>query len=291
MPSRRAVALILAFWLATTAYVAYRDVWPRYFASGPPAVAIDLADEAAQNVPIRWDVKWKDEPVGRLTTRMSYVEADDTFWFKHEYKELRVEVGGAQLFVPKFVTGVRVTRGGELREQTAHGHLELKAGEKTLGEVTAKLAGTVADGLLTATFEGSYSLAGGAPETVRRTLDPVPVPRGQPLNPLQPVNRINGVTSGREWVVHESNPLNDALLAVAGELGVRPPKNEEPLVGRVQTDERDLEWNRQTVACRVIEYRRAGELKVRTWVRAADGKVLKQEAFEKGETLAIERDE
>jgi hypothetical protein len=291
MPSRRAVALILAFWLATTAYIGYRDVWPRYFASGPPAVAIDLADEAAQNVPVHWDVKWNGKSVGRLTTQMSYVEADDTFWFTHQYRDLRVEIAGAKLFIPKFVTGTRVTRAGDLREQTAEGQLEVQANGVTLGTVNAKLAGTVADGRLTATLEGSYEIAGDEPVTVSRTLDPVPVPKGQPLNPMQPVNRLNGVKPGREWVVHESNPLNDAILAVAGKLGAKPQKLDAPLVGRVQNDERDLDWRGQRVSCRVIEYRREGELKVRTWVRATDGKVLRQEAFEKGETMSIERDD
>src|SRR5215210_4224880 len=157
MPSRRAVALILAFWLATTAYIGYRDVWPRYFASGPPAVAIDLADEAAQNVPVHWDVKWNGKSVGRLTTQMSYVEADDTFWFKHEYRDLRMEIAGAKFFIPKFVSATRVTRAGDLREQTAQGQLNLQSGEgATIGEFSAKLAGKVADGHLTATVEGSY---------------------------------------------------------------------------------------------------------------------------------------
>ena len=56
MPSRRVIALIVAFWLVTSVYVAYRDLWPMLFASGPPPVAIDLADEAAQTIPVRWTI-------------------------------------------------------------------------------------------------------------------------------------------------------------------------------------------------------------------------------------------
>jgi hypothetical protein len=290
MPSRRAVALILAFWIATTAYIGYRDLWPRLFASGPPPVAIDLADEAAQNVPTRWEVKWNGKSVGRLRTQMSYVDADDTFWFTNQYKPLEVELSGVTVFVPEFTIATRVTRDGQLREQKAHGNVTVKLNGLTVGTVNAKLAGVVADGHLTANFEGAMEFA-GLEKSMNRTFDPVPVPKGQPLNPMQPVNRLVGVTPGREWVVHESNPLNDALLAVAGELGLPPRKKEEPLVGRVEDDVRDLDWQGQRVPCRVIEYRRAGELKVRTWVRATDGKVLKQEAFEKGETMSIERDE
>ncbi len=48
MPPRVAVAGIVAFWVAVTGYVVKRDVWPRVFATGPPPVAIELADEAKE---------------------------------------------------------------------------------------------------------------------------------------------------------------------------------------------------------------------------------------------------
>ena len=48
MPSRPAVAAILLFWLATTGYAVYRDVWPRLFPSGPPPDAgLDFAEPPA----------------------------------------------------------------------------------------------------------------------------------------------------------------------------------------------------------------------------------------------------
>ena len=300
MPSRRAAALILAFWIATTAYVGYRDLWPRYFGSGPPAVGIDLADEAMRRVPVVWNVKWNGNPAGRLRTQMTYEGSDDTFWFTSQYRaerdadgrerSLRVELAGASVSVPDFKTAVRVTRGGDLREQTAEGTLKVEVGGLTLGTASAKLAGTVTDGQLQATFEGGFDGAGHADKT-RRTFAPVPVPKGQPLNPLQPVNRLVGVRPGRQWVVHESNPLNDVVLALASEFGVPPQKTPDPLVGRVPSGTTDIEWNRESVACHVIEYRRAGELEVRTWVRADDGRVLRQEAYSKGDTLTLERDE
>jgi hypothetical protein len=46
----------------------------------------------------------------------------------------------------------------------------------------------------------------------------------------------------------------------------------------------------EDVSCWVIEYRRK-EPVARTWVRASDGKVLRQEAFEKGESLTFERED
>jgi hypothetical protein len=291
MPSRRAVALILAFWVATSAYVAYRDLWPVLFASGPPPVAIDLADEAAQAVPVRWTIRVSGQKKpGKLVTQMKYVEADDTFTFTNRYSDLRYEMSGASVVVPELTTVVRVTRGGDLREQSVNGKLEVYLGELKIGEATAKVAGTVTGGQLVATCDVRSTLG-----NLNKTLDPVPVPKGQPLNPLMPVNRIGDVKPGRRWVVHESNPLEDAVGALmrekASEFGLKlPEKKREPLIGEVLSQTQTLDWNGESVACWVIEYRRE-EVVARTWVRESDGKVLRQEAYGKGERLTIERDQ
>ncbi len=291
MPSRRAIALIFLFWLAVTSYVAYRDLWPLLFASGPPPIAIDLADEAAQNIPIRWTVNWNGKPVGKLVTSMKYLDADDTFAFTNTYKQLRVEVGGVTVFVPQLVSLVRVDREGNLLEQSADGTLELELSGVKIGVVNAKIKGIVTDGQLNAVFDGSYGFAGLKPTTMTKTLDPVPVAQGQPLNPLQPVNRIRGVRPGRQWVVNESNPLNDAVAAVAKQMGFNlPDQNRGPLYGEVLAEPRNLDCASGPVPCWVIEYRRE-EPEVRTWVRVSDGKVLRQEAFRKGENLTVDRDE
>ena len=62
------------------------------------------------------------------------------------------------------------------------------------------------------------------------------------------------------------------------------------VVAEVGGTPQPLEWQKQSVPCWVIEYRRA-EPFARTWVRVSDGKVLRQEAFEKGETLRFERED
>jgi hypothetical protein len=291
MPSRRSVALVALFWLVTTGYVVYRDVWPVFFSSGPPPVGIDLADEAAQNLATRWKVLWNGKHVGVLDTQMKYVEADDTFRFTTKYKQLRIEIAGVTVVVPELTNVTLVSRGGDLREQSAEGRLEVHWNDQKVADATAKFAGTVTDGRLTATCEVQSTLW-----NVSKTLDPVPVPKGQPLNPMQPVNRIANVRPGRRWVVHESDPLKEAVGVLVreklGEFGVKLPeeKPKRPLVGEVLSEPRDLDWNGRRVSCWVIEYRR-DEPEVRTWVRVSDGKVLKQEAFSKGENLTIEREE
>lgn len=292
MPSRVAVAGIVAFWLSVTGYVVYRDVWPRLFASGPPPVAIELADEAKQNVPAKWSLSRNGQPIGKLTTLMKYHDATDEFQFTYKYHKLRLEQGGIALEVPEATSDVRMTRDGDLKEQTLSGKLDVIAGKGSFGgEIHVR--GVVTAGVLTG--HGSVKSSFGDFEA---DLEPVPVQKGQPLNPLQPVNRIAGVRGGMPaWVVHEYNPLQDALgdlirkqLAKTG-LPLGAAKAKEPLFAEVAGEPRNLTWQKQEVACWVIEYRRKEDAIARTWVQVKDGKVLRQEAFEGGETLVFERED
>ncbi|WP_439625307.1 hypothetical protein [Gemmata sp.] len=291
MPSRRSVALVVALWLAVTGYVVYRDVWPVLFAAGPPPVAIDLADEAAQNIPTRWTITWSGKPAGKLTTSLKYLDADDTFRITNEFRNVRVEVSGLAVVVPELRNVTRITRSGDLREQSADGKLEAYFGTSKFAEATAKVAGTVENGHLVAACEITSPFG-----NVSQALDPVPVPRGQPLNPLQPVNRVTNVRPGRRWVVSESDPLGEAVGAFvrsqAAQYGLKlPEEKREPLLAEVLTDPQTIDWRGHGSECWVIEYRRGPDVAARTHIRTADGKVLRQEAFKSGETLRIERDE
>jgi hypothetical protein len=290
MPPRVAVAGIVLFWLATTAYTAYRDVWPRVFQTGPPPVTIELADEARQNVPAKWQLSRNGQKVGRLTTLMQYNDAENAFVFSYRYTGLKFEQSGVTLEVPQATSEVRMTRDGDLKAQTMNVQVSL-GGSKEVGG-TIDVRGAVTNGVLTGRVEiksAFLNLAGD--------LDPVPVPKGLPLNPLQPVNRIANVTAGQQWQVSESNPMGEAAGSLIrkklSEFGLRLPeeKKKDSLVAKVGDEPQPLKLPRgEEVACWVIEYRRA-EPVARTWVRASDGKVMRQEAFEKGESLVFERED
>jgi hypothetical protein len=292
MPPRIAVAGIVAFWLATTGYIAYRDLWPRVFSSGPPPVSIELADEARQNIPAKWVLKRNGEKVGRLTTQMKYIDAEDAFQFAYRYTDLKLDQGDVTLAVSEAVSEVKMTRAGELREQSMTGKVKLSLRGAELAEGTITVHGVVTNGVLTGRGELKSNWG-----NIAGDLDPVPVPAGgQPLNPLQPVNRLGGVRGGLRWEVHESNPLQDAVSGLfkrkLAENGIRLPeeKAKDSLVAEVGGAQQTLKVNGAEVSCWVIEYRRA-EPVARTWVRASDGKVLRQEAFEKGESLTFERED
>jgi len=284
MPTRPVVAVIVAFWLATLALVGYRDVWPRLAASGPPPIAVDLSDGATQYVPIKWKVLRGDKPIGALTTKLAYQDADDTFEFASEYKDVRIEVSGIELGIPEMTTRTRVTRAGTLREQSMTGTLRL-------GDFRAEMAveGRNENGFFVGRCRIDSPLF-----KVNEELAPVPVTDGQALNPLQPVNRIVGIRPSQSWFVREIDPLGDAVMAVFKERfkGLIPEQKREPLLAQVQSEPESLTWGRkrEESQCWVIAYR-SGEARARTWVRIGDGKVLRQEAALMSDRIALERDE
>lgn len=289
MPPRFAVAGILAFWLATTAFVAYRDVWPRLFASGPPPVVIELADEARQNVPAKWGLYRNGQKVGKLTTQMKYLDAEDTFAFTYRYTGLKFEQGGVTLEVPEATSEMRMTRDNQLKEQTMKLEVQLGATKDARGIIDVR--GTVTNGVLTGRVDIKSPIL-----NLSGDLDPVGVKDGMPLNPLQPVNRLGNVRGGQQWVVHESNPMQEAVGSLLrkklAEFGLRIPEEraKDVLVAQVAREPQTLSTKGEDVSCWVIEYRRA-EPVARTWVRVSDGKVMRQEAFEKGESLVFERED
>lgn len=292
MPSRFGVFGIVLFWLATTGYVGYRDVWPRLFADGPPPLRIDLTDEATQTIPARWTIYRGTQKVGSLTTWMEYAASDDTFWFKSKYNSLELDyeiprVGSVTLAVPELETAVRVTRAGALREQTMTGKLDAKVGKSSIGTATAKVDAKVEDGMLVGQFRVVPPAFVGKP--IDRPLEPVPVPGGQVLNPMMPVNRLRDVQPGKRWVIYPNDPLKDSFAA-AFPAFAQQGKGPSSLIAEVASASEMLVVKNKEIECWVIEYR-GDDVTAKTWVAVSDGRVLRQEASGFGEKLRFERED
>jgi hypothetical protein len=300
MPSRPVVAAILAFWLVTLAVVFDRDIWPLLFSSGPPPVAVDLEDEARSTgkaVGIQWRLLRGDQKIGRVTTKVVHVDTNDTFRFTTRYSQVQLSFGKVRFDIPEMTTTIRITRSGELREQGMSGKLVMQASDDgvrfvPVAEAEAKVDGWVENGMLYGRCDLKFPLLGN----INQDLEPIPVPSGYVLHPLEPVSRLANLRPGRRWVVREVNPLEEAVAALfrekLGELAKgRPERKREPLIAEVLSDPKTMRWNDADVSCWVIEYRAGGEVRARTWVRVGDGKVLRQEASLMGEQLAIERSE
>jgi len=304
MPSRFGIAVILAFWLAVTGYIGYRDVWPRYFSEAPPPIAIDLADEATQQAATRWSIYRGDAKIGSLSTRMDYQAADDSFRFVNNYTKLTLEagkfgVGKVELDLPSLTTTVRVNRAGALLEQSMQGEIHLLIGGIELGNGSAEVTGRVVQGVLRGRCLVRYPMTVKVPN-IDRELEPVPVPAGQVLNPMMPVNRLRDVTPGRRWVIREVDPLRDAGAVLGKEIlgrnalgaGIGMPASENrELIAEVSSDTEALpRRGSPDVVCRIIRYR-SEQVTAQTWVAAADGRVMRQEASMAGERLRFERED
>lgn len=278
MPPRHLILIILAFWLATTGWLFYRDLWPRLLPDAPPPFTIELADEVSEQK-IRWKLFENGED--RSSYAFSWVHyrpEDDTFDVSSEFKLFaRGQVKGEGDPDQVVESTYRVTRDGQLRQ------VQAQVSVKSLG-VQARITAQV-DG---PRLRPHLQLVGPSIQ-VDQDLTPVAVSRrGSVLNPLQPLNRIQGLRPGQRWRVPLIDPLDEALSAFTGR-----PAAPGFLDAEVLAEPEALTWgsfhHERTDACLVIVYR-GEDHQARTWVRASDGLVVRQEATHHGATLALHRD-
>jgi hypothetical protein len=290
MPPRWLSLAIVAFWLATTGFLLYRDVWPLLLPGQAPPYTIDLEDEVqTQQAHIHWNVSYNDHDYLRAET---WVEPnpDDTFTLKARLKPQVVVApkdheGGAEPFgglvkIQKSTSSYRVTRSGDLRAVSVDFAVEANAAGLTLAG-DGELSGEVRDGKFYSRLRVHHP--GG---TFEKDLEPVAVSRhGSVLSPLHPLNRIDGLRPGQTWRLPLVDPIKDALLALAtGQAG-----EEKSVEARVLPETQTLTWNNHPVACLVIEYQ-GEDVTARTWVRADNGLVLRQEAKRDGERWVLQRE-
>jgi hypothetical protein len=280
--------LIVAFWLAASGWFFWREVWPSLRAGDPPPYTIDLIEEARQ-LPIHWDVLQDGKKVGKAVTQIKYNPADDTFALEGKaeltqlFGELKAEV----------LSTYHVTRAGDLQGVNADATLSLPAhGYAVTGHVECP----VRDGFFRP--EGRVNLLGQQQEL---KFDPVEVSgRGNVLNPLHPVNRIDGLRPGRSWQVSQFNPMavlasariegkngNDPLVQTLTSL-LRGQEQFRKLNATVLEGTQPLTWDDHEERCLVVEYRDA-DVSARTWVRQKDGTVLQQEVGLGGDRLVLKR--
>ena len=289
MPSRWVSIAIIAFWLATTGWYVSRDVWPRLASSTPPPYVIDLADEALhQMVPVRW-LMWRNgEKVAPIRTSVEYQEADDSFEMTSSmHGELEIKVFSAPaLTIVKLEDRYRVSRNGQLLGfgtdiacaiGSNYVHLQIQA--------------VVKRGMATLTCR--VESPGGV---IEPKLEPFPVSRAGVLNPLHPVNRIQGLRPGMRWTLPLVDPIaaarSFAIRGLASAFGVDLGKSSSAgELEAVVVGPKSLSMLSQgkTVECLVIEYH-GDDYSVRTWVRVSDGTVMRQEATTSGEEWVLERE-
>ncbi len=284
MPSRWMCLVIVAFWLATSGWFLYREVWLKAQTSQLPLFAIDLTDEAG-GVPALWNVYHKGRRVGSGSSSVKKLddrgyELTCEYLFATAFRNPdddagQIEFTKADLW--KFLdpqrarSQYRISEDGTLRSMSA----ELTI--KPLGQRTnVKINGDVKEGYLQLVTRTRMN----EKELDALKLPPVEV-RHRVLNPMHLLSRLPGLRVGQYGKIPLINPLN---LGVPGakDLGV-------PML-YAEVVEGELFWNGSHTPCYKIEYRQPGERVIAsTWVRKSDDMVLQQEARHQNMDLVFRR--
>ena len=217
MPPRSLTAVIIIFWLAMTAWLIQRDVWPRLAPGEPPPFAVHYADDLqATSPPVRWHAT--QIPVGRpdqathhsITTRVTYrpgAQPSD-YLLEASMVPRLLPSDSLQLFtVRKLTSAYRVDEEGRLLGFSAE--VETAAGPLLpLGDLHSRVTGERKAGVCELTWErkGSAAAASGK-EHFKVSLI------GNVLLPLHPVARMTGLTAGKSWA-RNSSTLWKACLPV-----------------------------------------------------------------------------
>jgi hypothetical protein len=318
MPPRWLALGVFVLWIFMTGWLFVRDYWPQLQPGQPPPFRIDLADEAQNNIPVRWSIFKDGEGRGYARTWVNFRNRDDDphqrvfkageweFELGGEFKLWRTSNRYGQ---PDFLVKnkYRVTREGALREfqSTVSFNLKTKipgvigqdpdspqeesenSQEIELVEIFGKVQNDVCYPRMIVSPEAKkwVSLAAFFEPLVaylERPMEPIRMPtRAAMLNPLEPVNKLAKVSKGQRWRI----PMVDPMSAWQKSSGV------QYLNAEVLQDTEWIKWggHKEPVPCLVIKYQ-GDDLTGYTWVQEEDGLVVGQEITQHGDNLRLMRD-
>ena len=258
MPPRWLSVPIVVFWLATTGWLFYHDVWPLLLPGQAPPFTIDLEDEVqTQQAHIHWSVSYNDRPYLQAETWVEPNPADETFALKAQVRPLAAG--------PKDPAGDAAPFGGVVQLASPPASTASPATATCVRcPSSSRSRPTPAASSCPATAPSTAKSRDGqfhshlrrrlpcCPDlTIEKELDPVPVStHGSVLSPLHPVNRIAGLRPGQTWRLPLVDPIKDALTALA----TGQPGEEIVVTARVLPQTQTLTWSNQPVECLVVEY-------------------------------------
>lgn len=300
MPSRLITGAILVFWLGMTGWLIQREVVPMMLADAAPAYQIDLTEELEWTErnggtrrgsnEVRWTVDLNGERQTKAARSRVVANEDRTYefrsFFQFDKDLLKIEALGFKIDIEEMENMYRVTRDGKLLAVSAIvganlGPRRIKKGRPDLGEpeFTFGIKGDVLDGQFEPiVFSGTFE----------HKLDKFDVPQqGNIVNPMHLVNRLLGLHDGKTWKITLVDPFEGLKAQYGGQI-LKHVAGPSTLIAKVTTD--TLDWDRHEVSCYKIEYHEAGkDVTARTWVRKADGLVLRQESAHLGKALVLQR--
>jgi len=318
------VALIVAFWLGSTGWLAYREWWRWLGAESPPPINAELADEAIPQS-ARWRIFRGGADFGHATSSMKFLK-NSTVELETTIDRLRIDMGvlALPIDVQKGVTTQRLTPEGQLLSLASELVLRITFEGGQL-EIPAQLEGAVRDGKLYPRCRlGPFTYSDEKKSDEKKSdekkkqpkevileardlvLDPIELASGSMINPLQPLPKMV-VKPGQKWQITHVDPLLAATYEVgASLLGdlLNGPKNgarkigalsllkPKPMVIRAEVLSEPMELIHQdkAISCYVIEYQ-STDFKGRTWVQVDNGKVLLQELDRHGDKMTLRRED
>ncbi|MCC6421582.1 MAG: hypothetical protein IT429_25465 [Gemmataceae bacterium] len=286
MPSRLVSVLIVAFWLAVTAWLFYREVWQP--AGQPPPFALDLADEAglpiapprggaggagdgitnqeAGATAVVWDVEYRGQLAGNALTWVNR-RPDRIYEIRFAFQPQPAFRAG-KLRVRELTGAYRITPRGVLRNLICRVALGPRKALRQ-AEVSATVDGTMCRVRLVADGMDQHA-------------PPVEVAaNGKVLNVLHPLHRLTGLHEGMAWRVPLLDPLADTAADGGPRLTVR--------IADAAVTLATLPWQNADLPCWRVEYRTAGRVVARLWARADDGAVLRQEILYPDGDVVVQR--
>lgn len=309
MPSRWLRWPIVVFWLTTTGWLFWRDLWPNWRPGEPPPFYIDPVEEVQKGdpVPTHWTVRRYStgkSKVFRASTWGEYHGDDDTYSLHARLDATKTIDRKDNFYVAKYfkvevlTSEYRVTRAGCLHslEATVKTTPYLGEGESSLSKflspllpksnaipsgtneqapaksVLMRVWGEVHDGQFFAHCSASSDLLA---KPLQFDLPSTSVSyTGSVLLPLHPANHIRGLRPGQSWRQPLIDPLRDAFAGLPGfSGGVRS------LHARVLPQPETLKIGDNDIECLVIEYTDDENNSVgRTLVEQNSERVQQQEA-------------
>jgi hypothetical protein len=296
--------------LATTGWLFWHDLWPRWQPGEPPPILIDPVEEVQGSTRMQtfWIVHRQQgdntEPIFNARTWTEFQRSDETFTLHAILETANFQTVQAMYVARAFkidsmISSYRVNRAGQLRSLKATvkvtPHLERLAPELNLllrkifrsqqtqaqkpslssNPFTLSLSGEVRDDQFFAhCLADAEEMA--LKEPLQFDLPPTAVSQtGSVLMPLHPINNIRGLRLGQSWRQPLVDPLRDAFASLPGfSGGVRW------LHARVLPRPERLQVEDNEASCLVIEYtNEENEIVGRTWVEQDSERVLQQEAI------------
>jgi hypothetical protein len=303
MPPRWLTFGVIVLWIGMTSWLFMREYWPQLLPGQPPPIRIELADEAQNNIPIRWSIFKDNEDRGYARTAINFREDKNhkrtrtaNEWEFELWGEFRLWNTKDRWGQPDYIVKneYRVTREGELREfrSKVSINFKTKVPEQSKEIEVFELSGEVHDNFCYAHITVSkevnewvrvFPFLKPLTAFLERKIEPMAMPkRATLLNPLEPVHKLARVRKGQHWRIPIVDPMS---VFMQGSARVQY-LNAEVLP---QTEWIKWDGHKDPVPCLVIKYQ-GDDISGYTWVQEEDGLVVGQEITQHGDTLRLMRD-